>query len=57
MAVVMDPRTGDILALAIRPTFNPNAFLDVPSKDVTVDDIMKMDKIDIATLKQAYKSK
>jgi cell division protein FtsI (penicillin-binding protein 3) len=34
MAVAMDPRTGDILALAVRPTFNPNAFLDVPSKDV-----------------------
>jgi cell division protein FtsI (penicillin-binding protein 3) len=33
MAVVMDPRTGDILALAIRPTFNPNAFLDA-SKEV-----------------------
>jgi cell division protein FtsI (penicillin-binding protein 3) len=25
MAVMMDPRTGEILALAIRPTFNPNA--------------------------------
>ena len=34
MAVVMDPRTGDVLAMAIRPTFNPNTFLDVPSKDV-----------------------
>ena len=34
MAVAMDPRTGDILALAVRPTFNPNTFLDVPSKDV-----------------------
>src|SRR5947207_3038054 len=34
MAIVMDPRTGDLLALAIRPTFNPNAFLDVPGKDV-----------------------
>jgi cell division protein FtsI (penicillin-binding protein 3) len=34
MAVVMEPRTGDILALAIRPTFNPNAFSDVPSRDV-----------------------
>jgi len=34
MAVALDPRTGDILALAIRPTFNPNSFLDVPSKDV-----------------------
>jgi cell division protein FtsI (penicillin-binding protein 3) len=26
MAVMMDPRTGEILALAIRPTFNPNSF-------------------------------
>ncbi len=26
MAVVMDPKTGEILALAIRPTFNPNSF-------------------------------
>src|ERR1700730_11595547 len=26
MAVMMDPRSGEILALAIRPTFNPNAF-------------------------------
>jgi cell division protein FtsI (penicillin-binding protein 3) len=34
MALAMDPRTGDILALAIRPAFNPNAFLDVPSRDV-----------------------
>jgi cell division protein FtsI (penicillin-binding protein 3) len=34
MAIVMEPRTGDILALAIRPTFNPNAFLDVPSREV-----------------------
>jgi len=34
MAVAMDPRTGDILALALRPTFNPNAFHDVPSRDV-----------------------
>jgi cell division protein FtsI (penicillin-binding protein 3) len=34
MAVVMDPRTGDVLAIAIRPTFNPNTFLDVSSKDV-----------------------
>ncbi len=33
MAVAMDPRTGDVLAMAIRPTFNPNAFLDVPSRD------------------------
>jgi cell division protein FtsI (penicillin-binding protein 3) len=26
VAVVMDPRTGEILALAVRPTFNPNGF-------------------------------
>ncbi|MFQ5828257.1 MAG: penicillin-binding protein [Candidatus Methylomirabilia bacterium] len=26
MAVVLDPRTGELLALAIRPTFNPNNF-------------------------------
>jgi cell division protein FtsI (penicillin-binding protein 3) len=26
LAVVMDPHTGDLLALAIRPTFNPNSF-------------------------------
>ena len=26
MAVMVDPRTGEILAMAIRPTFNPNAF-------------------------------
>jgi cell division protein FtsI (penicillin-binding protein 3) len=28
MAVVMDPKTGDVLAIAIRPTFNPNTFMD-----------------------------
>jgi cell division protein FtsI (penicillin-binding protein 3) len=33
MAVVIEPRTGDILAMAVRPTFNPNAFLDVRSSD------------------------
>ena len=33
MAVVLDPRTGEVLALVIRPTFNPNTFLDVPSRD------------------------
>jgi len=26
LAVVLDPRTGELLALAIRPTFNPNSF-------------------------------
>jgi len=30
----MDPRTGDVLALAIRPTFNPNTFQQVPSAEV-----------------------
>ena len=33
MAVVMDPSNGDVLAIAIRPTFNPNAFLDVASRE------------------------
>jgi cell division protein FtsI (penicillin-binding protein 3) len=33
MAVAMDPRTGDVLAVAIRPTFNPNTFADVPSRE------------------------
>jgi cell division protein FtsI (penicillin-binding protein 3) len=31
MAVAMDPRTGDVLAVAIRPTFNPNAFMAASS--------------------------
>ena len=31
MAVVMDPHTGEILALANRPTFNPNKFNSYPS--------------------------
>ncbi len=31
VAVVMDPRTGEILALANRPTFNPNKFGTYPS--------------------------
>jgi cell division protein FtsI (penicillin-binding protein 3) len=26
MAIVLDPRTGEVLALAVRPTFNPNSF-------------------------------
>lgn len=33
MAIVMDPRNGDLLAIAIRPTFNPNRFADVSSKE------------------------
>ncbi len=34
MAVVMDPRTGDVLAIAIRPTFNPNTFSELASREV-----------------------
>ena len=34
MAVAMDPRTGDVLAMAIRPTFNPNTFGELLSRDV-----------------------
>ncbi|MBI2218635.1 MAG: PASTA domain-containing protein [Candidatus Rokubacteria bacterium] len=33
MAVAMDPRTGDVLAIAIRPTFNPNAFMQASGDD------------------------
>jgi cell division protein FtsI (penicillin-binding protein 3) len=32
--VAMDPRSGDVLAAAIRPTFNPNTFAELPSQDV-----------------------
>ena len=28
IAIVMDPKTGEILALAVRPTFNPNNFFE-----------------------------
>ncbi len=33
MAVMMDPRTGEILALAIRPTFNPNNYAAATDHD------------------------
>jgi cell division protein FtsI (penicillin-binding protein 3) len=33
MAVLMDPRTGEILVVAIRPTFNPNAFAAATDPD------------------------
>src|SRR5207249_1848279 len=33
IVVALEPRTGDVLAMAMRPTFNPNTFLDVPSAD------------------------
>ena len=31
--IVMEPRTGEILALANRPTFNPNNFSDYPQQN------------------------
>jgi cell division protein FtsI (penicillin-binding protein 3) len=40
--IVQNPRTGEILALANRPTFNPNVFNDVPQeslKDRAVSDV------------------
>jgi cell division protein FtsI (penicillin-binding protein 3) len=33
MAVMMDPRTGEILAWAIRPTYNPNTFQSATDED------------------------
>ena len=40
MVLAMEPRTGDILAMAIRPTFNPNAYQarDLPSSGGTAGD-------------------
>jgi cell division protein FtsI (penicillin-binding protein 3) len=35
VAIVMDPWTGEVLAMASWPTFNPNAFADVVKKDHT----------------------
>ncbi len=33
MAILMEPRTGEILAMAIRPTFNPNSFAAATDDD------------------------
>ncbi len=33
MAIVLDPRTGELLALAVRPTFNPNNFATATSNE------------------------
>ena len=33
-AIVMDPWTGEILAMANEPTFNPNAFAEALDKDL-----------------------
>ena len=33
MAIVMDPQTGEILAMAVQPVFNPNSFEDFNPSD------------------------
>ena len=35
VAVVMDPRTGEVLAMSSLPSFNPNRFASFPEKDRT----------------------
>ncbi len=43
-AIVLDPRTGEILALASRPTFDPNNFNDFPAanrRDFAINDIFE----------------
>lgn len=32
-AIVMDPKTGEVLAMASRPSYNPNKFWDYPSEN------------------------
>jgi stage V sporulation protein D (sporulation-specific penicillin-binding protein) len=32
-AIVMDPKTGEILAISSRPTFNPNSYNDYPASN------------------------
>jgi len=42
MAMLMDPATGEILAMAIRPTFDPNNYSDYPMgnrKNILVTDL------------------
>lgn len=42
IAVVQDPNTGQILALAMRPSFNPNHYRDAPAhdrRDLAVSDV------------------
>lgn len=42
IAVVQDPNTGQILALAMRPTFNPNDYIDatpLERRDLAVSDV------------------
>ncbi len=40
-AIVMDPKTGEIVAMASRPTFDPNAYGDVENQSVYLNPLVE----------------